>query len=592
MLGRAGPTLLIVLALLGPLAAAHPGADGRYLVTLEPWTDASALPGLAVVERFESVGVALVRGAPSAAAAAKGAPGVLGVYPVEPIAMNLVEARRVAAADVAPPAGLDGAGVTVAIVDSGLDLDHPGFKDRVEAALRFRPNGAIESTRMDDDGHGTHIAGVIAGSGAGSSGERLRGFAPGARLVALDISDEFTTANAVRAFEWLAENHERHNIRVVSNSWGREKADAHYDRNDPVIRASDELVRRGIVVVFSAGNKGADGSSTLTTEASNPNVITVGAVSKEGRIERYSSRGPAVDADRRPLEWTKPDVVAAGTHIVSARSSQTAGANGRSGESLYYVAMNGTSMAAPQAAGAAALLLSRDPSLKPAEVRALLQATARDAGGRGPDPQYGYGILDVAAALDALAGVGSPGSVVVERRVPFHDEGRAVTAAERLVLTTAAPSTPDASLRVPLVAPAGADRVDAWFNWSGPGAFVVFLDGPGGARLGPFTPEKEGAIPIRAKLPKSGVWTIDARPSGPVGDATWVASGNVVVLEQRQGGPRELPRPVGGDAGGFLFAGEDFGDLGRWTPWRVFGMLALVAAGAILIVDYRRRRGL
>ena len=525
----------LLLALLVLPAGAADAPRERYLLSFaDDAPAAGAVLGPArVVESFAFARVALVEAPASARPALAALPGVVGVYEDEPISLLMERERGIVGAR--PPAGADwptGEGVTVALVDSGIDASHPAFAGRVAASVRVSRGGAVMGASGDSDGHGTHVAGIVGGDGAKSVDGRHRGIAPGATLVGVDISDSFTTSNAVRAFQWISENAGEHGIRVVSNSWGREKEDAAYDADDPVIRASDALVAEGIVVVFSAGNRGRDGGATLTTEAMNPNVITVGAASPAGRVESYSSRGPGVDGSGARLPWTKPDVMAPGTAVVSTRASILADGAARADEERYYTVMNGTSMAAPQVAAAAALLLAQQPSLSPAQVQSILQRSAADLGPSGADDETGYGMLDVAAALgEASALEDGARRIVVETRVPVRGQGTVVGAVGQVVLHDNAPRLPPAQLvALPVTVPAGGAAADLWFNWSGEGSFTARLVGPTGEV--PF--ERSGLRSLQLATPISpGAYRVDAKPEGAASHATYSLAGSVLVREER-----------------------------------------------------------
>lgn len=530
-----GLLVLLVAPTTSLFAQASPSVE-RHLVSFhgEPPLDGARLLSARVVESFPFARVALVEGPASVFPQIVGLPEVAGVYPEEGLSFSMERARGAARAE--PPAGdaswPRGANVTIALVDSGIDGAHPAFEGRVEASVKVPRSGGVQRGGSDDDGHGTHVAGIAAGSGARSGDGRLHGFAPAARLVAVDISDSFTTTSAVRAFAWIHENRHEHGIRVVSNSWGREKEDARYDPDDPVIRASDALVADGLVVVFSAGNRGRDGASSLTVEATNPNVITVGAASVAGRAEAYSSRGPALDEEGRKVSWVKPDLVATGTGILATRASAVAPPNPRSDEERYYVAMNGTSMAAPQVAAAAALLLDQHPDLRPGLVAAVLAGTARDVGSAGPDAQTGHGMLDVEAALRA-AGTLEGGDALVqeERLVPVRREGTA-TAAEGLIVLAqgSAQLPPSRFLALPLAFPLGSTAADLWFNWSGPGGFDVVLKSPDGEVS--FRGDGQGRLRL-SRAVEEGLHTVEVRPSGPATSAAFTLEGSILVRETR-----------------------------------------------------------
>ena len=588
--------LLLLAAPTTSFAQASPDVE-RHLVSFHglPPADGARVLSALVVESFPFAGVALLEGPAPVFSAIAALPGVAGVYPDERLSLSMERARSVANADA--PAGAaaswpTGRNVTIALVDSGIDPRHPAFEGRLLAAVRIPKNGGPAPGQGDADGHGTHVAGIAAGDGAASQDRRMRGIAPGAGIVGVDISDSFTTSSAVRAFAWIHEHRHQYDIRVVSNSWGREKEEARYDPDDPVIRASDALVADGLVVVFSAGNRGRAGDATLTTEATNPNVLTVGAASAAGRAEAYSSRGPARDADG-PVDWVKPDLVATGTAIFSARASALAPAKPRSDEERHYVVMNGTSMAAPQVAGAAALLLDAHPGLQPGMVAALLTGTARDLGPAGPDAQTGFGMLDVGAALRAAKAMEGGGAVVeTERRVPVKREGTA-TGVEGLVLLAqgAAQLPPTRSVLLPLALPSGAAEVDLWLNWSGPGAFEATLTGPGGAAA--FQRDGEGRLRLTRGV-QDGLHQVEVRPSGPATSATFTLEGSILVRETRvvEGAPVFKVRSEPSGMGGFAVS--------RSAPERLVGVfetapllvLALAAGvgtlGSVWLLQRRR----
>jgi len=283
--------------------------------------------------------------------------------------------------------GEAGMGVTVAVVGQGVDADDPALAESLVDEVAIGP--ADEPGNASPSAHAMRVAATAAGDpvpGEGHPG----GIAPGAGLLSLDISGRFTAANAVRAFAWLAEHGEEHEIDVVVSAWGRVREQARYAPEDPLVRASDRLVDQGMVVVFPTGNAGPE-PSRMNLEAMNPDVLGVGAVSPDGEVATYSGRGP-VHGDEGAARWTKPDLVAPGTWPRSANGEAPAG----------------TSLAAPQVAGAAALVLAEHPELTPDQVRHVLVASADDVAGSGVDERSGAGRLDVGAALQrAEAGVPS-----------------------------------------------------------------------------------------------------------------------------------------------------------------------------------------
>lgn len=590
-------TVLVVGALLtlvpaGQGAPGPAGPAGCLLLALDvppgPAVDrALRAAGVSPRESFDVADTVLACGPSAALAAAAALPFVARAMPEEPLTPHLAEARALIEADLGlgPAGALPGDGVTIAMVDSAADPRHPGIAPALRHSVKFTATGEIPNSG-EADAHGTHVAGILVGTGAGSEGGRLHGVAPGASLVALDISDAFTTTNALRAFEWIHDNHAAYGIRVVSNSWGRERDDARWDPEDPVVRASDALVADGLVVVFSAGNKGAD-AGTLTLEAMTPSVITVGATGKDADVEAYSSRGPPLGADGRALAWTKPDVVAPGTRIVSAR------ANAQPGERGHYVAMNGTSMAAPQVAAAAAVLLAARPDLPPDAVATLLRETARDEGARGPDAAYGWGLLDVSAALRAATEVEVDRVVVRDEvRTPVHAQGQAVTAARRVLLDSTAPgASGPIAVRV---AAEGAVRVDLLLAWDSATARPVATLTDGRARLGPWT-GAGASLTIATDLPAGGPWLLEVDPGDAPGRAEWALDGHATsVVEREVASPGEArawaaaARPRSGFFEEHAQGGAMRDLAGTWGASRNLQLAAALAVSALVVGRWKR----
>ncbi len=300
--------------------------------------------------------------------------------------------------------GATGSGVNVAIVDSGVQPHTDLPASRIKAFVDF-VNG--RTTAYDDYGHGTHVAGIVAGSGAASSG-KYAGVAPGAGIVALkvlDASGAGSTSNVLAALDWVLANHVVHNIRVVNLSLGHPIYEA--AATDPLVQMVDLLAKRGIVVVVSAGNMGRNALGqtvygSITSPANAQSAITVGATDtnytllrSDDKIASYSSRGPT-KFDR----YIKPDVVAPGYHIVSLLAPNSYMANRypelKVGSS--YFRLNGTSMSAPVVAGQAALALGANPKLTASAVKGIVQFTSQRMA--GPDVMtQGAGQVNVAGAV-------------------------------------------------------------------------------------------------------------------------------------------------------------------------------------------------
>ncbi|MFD4787201.1 S8 family serine peptidase [Streptomyces sp. NPDC058459] len=275
--------------------------------------------------------------------------------------------------------GNTGQGVDVAVLDTGVDAEHPDLADRVADRRSFVPD---ENTD-DHFGHGTHVASIIAGTGAASGGKE-KGVAPGARLdigKVLDDTGSGQTSWILAGMEWAAVD--RH-AKVINMSLG---SDAPSDGTDPLSQAVNTLsARTGALFVVSAGNSGAPGTVSAPGVASD--ALTVGAVDSADTLAEFSSQGPRVDGA------LKPEITAPGVGILAANSRFVGNGQGA------YQTLSGTSMAAPHVAGAAALTAAAHPGLTGSQLKDLLASSSRQT------PKYdafqaGSGRLDVAAASHA-----------------------------------------------------------------------------------------------------------------------------------------------------------------------------------------------
>ena len=271
--------------------------------------------------------------------------------------------------------GPSGTGVTVALVDTGVDVDHESLTHKVVAFKDFVNN---QTVAYDDNGHGTHCASLISGDGG-------NGVAPGTKLVVIKVMDRDGAcylSDALKALDWCLENKDRYGIKVVSFSVGGENPS---DGSSLLDEACDKMVEKGLVMCVAAGNSGPAPSS-IVIPGDAQNVITVGAIDGSGSIFDLSSRGPTANGE------TKPDLVTLGVNVVSALAGSK---NGQS-------SVSGTSMAVPQVSGASAILLEVRPDLGPADVKRILLKTADDLGPTGQDNVYGYGALNLTRALAAI----------------------------------------------------------------------------------------------------------------------------------------------------------------------------------------------
>jgi serine protease AprX len=304
-----------------------------------------------------------------------------------------------------------GRNVTVAVLDTGLDGTHADLSGRVVRnaklvgvaglGVNFNYPLTVEGLPNTDlvSGHGTFVAGVIAGNGARSGGA-YTGVAPGARLVGVSTGD-LTLLSVIEGFDYILWKQQELNIKVVNCSFS---GDTFYDPNNPVNVATKLLTDRGVSVVFSAGNDGP-GMDTLNPYAMAPWVISVGATDEVGRLANFSSRGSFT-------KMSRPSLVAPGVNVIGPRATgvdlngllnlglggDLSRLNLLSLDPLFYTVGSGTSFSAPQVSGTIALMLDVNPSLTPAQIRDILLRTAT------PLPPYyryevGAGMLNAHAAV-------------------------------------------------------------------------------------------------------------------------------------------------------------------------------------------------
>jgi serine protease AprX len=296
-----------------------------------------------------------------------------------------------------------GSGVGVAIIDTGIDGTLPDFRDaagesRIVASVVTNPEA---TTAQDTYGHGTHVAGIVAGDGRHRALDdpargRYVGIAPGANLVAIKASDDAgrgTILDAIYGLQFAVDHKDRYNIRVVNLSLSSTIAQSY--RTDPLDAAVESAYFHGILVVAAAGNRGGAEDATDYAPGNDPFALSVGAVDDQGTADRgddavtsWSSAGPTQDG------VVKPEIAAPGAHIVSTLAGGSAFADLCpscivDGE---YMRLGGTSMAAPVVAGAAALLFELHPDWTPDQVKSSLIETARDVTG-------GVDELNAAAAV-------------------------------------------------------------------------------------------------------------------------------------------------------------------------------------------------
>jgi serine protease AprX len=355
---------------------------------------------------------------------------------------------------------LDGNGVTVAVLDSGIHAAHPDLDGG--KVIHFRDFVNNRPNPYDDNGHGTHVSAIVAGDGDGSGGV-FRGVAPRASIVSLKVLDSSLKgiSGAVLAgIDWAVSNRHVLGIRVIVLAL-QSNQDVCSDGTEALSVAVSNAASKGLLVAVAAGNRGP-GLCSIGAPASATGALTVGAMADTGeggfQLASFSSRGPTLDGR------IKPDIVAPGVAVTSAKPPST------------YESRNGTSMAAPFVAGVAALMLDANPSLSPEQLKATIMSTAVEwgrggdntvAGSTGPDVDYGAGRLDAYAAIRAAgAALASPPPAPTHE---FHqgtvsdpgshvDHGISVTdTAFPVAATLIAPGASPPDLDLALFNPAGTE---------------------------------------------------------------------------------------------------------------------------------------
>ena len=361
---------------------------------------AAARDGLRVIRVL--TGFVVIEATPAQLAALQGLPGILAisrdalVRPMMSVSLKATATDQARAGSggllglglIGATPAISGKGIGVAVIDSGIS-SHAALSGKVVASVNYATG---ETSTTDGFGHGTHIAGIIAGvSNYGPTPLFKTGVAPGAHLVNVRVLNRDGvgyTSDVIAGIQWVTQNRTRYAIRVINLSLGHPVTEPCFF--DPLCLAAEDAVNSGLVVVASAGNNGKDAEDrpvlgSISTPGNAPSVITVGALNtwnttslSDDTVTTYSSRGPT-----RYDMLLKPDVVAPGNKIVSLEaygsylattypSLRVAG----SGTNAFRQ-MSGTSMAAAMVSGGAALLLESSPTLTVRQLKVALQVTAK-----------------------------------------------------------------------------------------------------------------------------------------------------------------------------------------------------------------------
>lgn len=399
-------------------------------------TFGGAMPSVAQVEGLRSLGLqvqpmshlplALLRGSRAAMFDAVARGLCRDVYPNDRLQFYSNASNLAIRANEVHAAGIDGAGVVVAVIDSGIDASHPDLARRVIHNLKMIESGTaagdivvpMEQLPYNNSdttsGHGTHVAGIVA---ADNTDGLVKGVAPGASLVGYGTGEAIFVFGAISAFNHMISKRHEWNIRVVNNSWG--SSFRLFDPDEPVNQATRRAYDAGIMVVFAAGN--ASTEMAINPYSVAPWVISTGNGTLNHQRNATSSGGLEFDnsvlttlpaGTEKHLAFSgdriglyHPTVTAPGTNIVSTGS--------RTGLAVTTdpdgtAVASGTSMASPHVAGVVALMLQKQPALSFEDVRSALQVTSSlmpdtsDATRVQPFYTVGYGYVDAKAAVDLV----------------------------------------------------------------------------------------------------------------------------------------------------------------------------------------------
>ncbi|NIK56598.1 S8 family peptidase [Kribbella shirazensis] len=413
---------------------------------------AAKASGLRQLTSYAKIGVVVAEGSRSQILAARTEPGVTYLEGNQPIELKLATSNAatrgseaIATRTGADGRSLDGRGVSVAVIDSGVDPAHPFFRnaDGTSAVVKNLKivcdpltetlclpldAGSADTDLLSAGGHGTHVNGIVAGRPVTlPDGTKMHGAAPGASLVSVSVGAALLIVGADAALNWVLENHAAPcgagvpastcpPIKVTNNSYGPSGGGA-FDPNSATVKLQRALAAEGVVTVWAAGNDGGDGSTSLTNPPGQDptgGILSVasyndlGTGTRAGKVSSYSSRG------KNGTLSTYPDISAPGEDITSScRVYLPICSTGlQPVDGGNYNTISGTSMAAPHIAGIVTQLFHANPSATPAQVETALISTAHrytdgasyQADPRGGSTSYdkGHGLVDVVAASDAV----------------------------------------------------------------------------------------------------------------------------------------------------------------------------------------------
>lgn len=305
------------------------------------------------------------------------------------ITMQMDTARKTVNANIVQENGYTGKGIGIAILDTGIspnnDFLYP--QNRILAFKDFINNKAKP---YDDNGHGTHVAGIAGGSGINSNG-KYRGIAPDCNFIGVKVLNNEGKGNAsdvLAGLQWVMDNKEKYNIKVANLSIGTSNTSS----NDPLVKAVENMWDSGVIITIAAGNDGPK-KHTISSPAISRKVITIGASDDDitanvwgNNLINFSGRGPTLEC------IVKPDILAPGVNIISCLSNSVSKQSNEIVDKNYF-SLSGTSMSTPIVSGAIALLLEKYKDLKPDDVKLMLKKCCKNL--HLPKNQQGWGLLDV-----------------------------------------------------------------------------------------------------------------------------------------------------------------------------------------------------
>ncbi|MCU1616501.1 MAG: exported protein of unknown function, putative Peptidase domain [Frankiales bacterium] len=444
---------------LGTLGSAVPTTVLVHGTDIAAARAAVTATGMRPMTEFRAIGVAVASGTASQIQAARSRPGVTYLEGNTPIRFfdqtsNIATRGAEAAGTLTGANGLplDGSGVSVAVIDSGVDPTHPFLKNadgtsavvasyksvcldesNTSTSCILKVPNSVDTDTISGGGHGTHVNGIVAGRPTTlTDGTKLQGAAPGASLVDISTGAVLLIVGADSALNWVLENHDHPcgagvpastcpPIKVTNNSYGPSGGGT-FDPSSATVKLQRALAGAGVVTVWAAGNDGGDGSSSLTNPPGQDptgGIISVASYfdqdsgTRDGTVSSYSSRGAKAD----PSTW--PDISAPGENITSSCrvylpicSTGLAPQNGPGPLDIgTFNTISGTSMAAPHIAGIVAQLFQAQPSATPAQIEAALKGSAyrytngapyQTVGSYQTSFDKGVGLVDVVAAVGKL----------------------------------------------------------------------------------------------------------------------------------------------------------------------------------------------